>query len=121
MTYHLGVDVGTSDTVAAVCRVVDGRRGEPEVVPLGVRGAAVPSVLHESAEGTLRAGEPAQRRASSEPDRVAAGFHRSIGPDAEPVPFAGGTRRPESSPPCSCAGSPTGSPSVRAGRPRGSR
>jgi actin-like ATPase involved in cell morphogenesis len=76
--YWLGVDVGTTFTAAAVRR--DGRT---EVVQLGNRGAAIPSVLLLRDDGELLTGDTARRRAVSEPDRVATEFKRRVG---DPVP-----------------------------------
>ena len=73
-----GVDVGTTFTAAAVRR--DGRT---EVVQLGNRGAAIPSVLLLRDDGELLTGDTARRRAVSEPDRVATEFKRRVG---DPIP-----------------------------------
>jgi actin-like ATPase involved in cell morphogenesis len=76
--YWLGVDVGTTFTAAAVRR-----EGRTEVVQLGSRGAAIPSVLLLRDDGELLTGDTARRRAVSEPDRVATEFKRRVG---DPVP-----------------------------------
>ena len=76
--YWLGVDIGTTFTAAAVRR--DGRT---EVVQLGNRGAAIPTVLLLRDDGDLLTGDTARRRAVSEPDRVATEFKRRVG---DPVP-----------------------------------
>jgi actin-like ATPase involved in cell morphogenesis len=82
--YWLGVDVGTTFTAAAIRR-----EGRTEVVQLGNRGAAIPSVLLLRDDGELLTGDTARRRAVSEPDRVASGFKRRVG---DPVPvLVGGT------------------------------
>ena len=82
--YTLGVDLGTTFTAAAV------RRGaRPEVAALGTRAASVPSVALLRPDGTLLVGEAAQRRALSEPDRVARQFKRRFG-DPTPI-LLGGT------------------------------
>lgn len=84
MGYQLGVDLGTTFTAAAVAR--DGRA---EMVSLGDRGSAVPSVLFLREDETLVTGDAANRRAMTEPGRVAREFKRRIG-DTTPV-FVGGT------------------------------
>jgi len=81
--YVLGVDLGTTYTAAATCR--DGRT---EIATLGSRSAAIPSVIHVHDDAVL-VGEAAERRASSEPDRVAREFKRRVG-DTTPI-FLGGS------------------------------
>jgi len=81
--YALGVDLGTTYTAAATCR--DGRT---EIATLGSRSAAIPSVIHLHDDAVL-VGEAAERRASSEPDRVAREFKRRVG-DTTPI-FLGGS------------------------------
>ena len=83
MGYQLGVDLGTTYTAAAVCR--DGR---PEIVTLGNRTAAVPSVILLREDETILVGEAASRRGVSQPDRVAREFKRRLG-DTTPL-FLGG-------------------------------
>lgn len=95
MTYWLGIDLGTTYTAAALCRSPEGRsaRGTAdngsaaggevvaEVVPLGARQPAVPSVLFLAEDGSLLVGEAAQRRALTDPDRVVREFKPRIGDD----------------------------------------
>jgi molecular chaperone DnaK len=81
--YALGVDLGTTYTAAAICR--DGRA---EIATLGSRTAAIPSVVHVH-NGNVLVGEAAERRAASEPDRVAREFKRRVG-DTTPI-FLGGS------------------------------
>lgn len=81
--YALGVDLGTTYTAAATCR--DGRT---EIATLGSRTAAIPSVVHLHDDAVL-VGEAAERRAASEPDRVAREFKRRLG-DTTPI-FLGGS------------------------------
>lgn len=84
MGYILGVDLGTTFSAAAVAR--DGRA---EIVSLGSRGAAVPSVVLLRADGEVLVGEAAERRATSEPERTAREFKRRLG---DPTPLLlGGT------------------------------
>lgn len=77
MPYVLGIDIGGTSTTAAVSRLHAHGWGEPEAVRLGIRGNAVPSVLHMGADGTLTVGEPARPDAT----RLARGFSRRIGDD----------------------------------------
>ncbi|HKY66548.1 MAG TPA: Hsp70 family protein, partial [Acidimicrobiales bacterium] len=78
MPYHLGVDVGTTWTAAAV-----GRHGRVEAAGLGTRRLAVPSVVCLTDE-RLIVGEAAARRALTEPPRVAREFKRRVG---DPTPL----------------------------------
>ncbi|HSK59214.1 MAG TPA: Hsp70 family protein, partial [Actinomycetospora sp.] len=79
MSYHLGIDLGTTITTAAVHR--DGR---VDVAALGEHTAAMPSVVLWSAEGPPLVGDAAERGAVAEPARVA----RAIRPRlADPAPF----------------------------------
>ncbi len=83
-SYQLGVDLGTTYTAAAIAR-----DGQVKMIGLGNRSAAIPSVVHLAADGTVLAGEAADRRGPSEPDRVAREFKRRIG---DPTPLLlGGT------------------------------
>ncbi|XVV17534.1 Hsp70 family protein [Actinoplanes sp. CA-131856] len=81
--YSLGVDLGTTQTAAAV-RESDGR---VDVVRLGTRRAEIPSLVLVTAEGGLLIGEAAERRGQAEPDRLAREFKRRIG---DPVPILAG-------------------------------
>ena len=84
MTYELGVDLGTTYTAAAVHR--DGR---VEIVTLGNRAASVPSVVLLKEDESILAGDAANRRAVTEPGRVAREFKRRVG---DPTPLLlGGT------------------------------
>ncbi|MDF2976553.1 MAG: chaperone protein DnaK-like protein [Actinomycetospora sp.] len=79
MSYHLGIDLGTTITTAAVHR--DGR---VDVASLGEHTAAMPSVVLWSAEGPPLVGDAAERGAVAHPGRVA----RAIRPRlADPAPF----------------------------------
>ena len=84
MRYTLGVDIGTTFSAAAICE--DGRA---EIVPLGLNGPVVPSLVFLRADGELLVGDAAERRGVSEPSRLARQFKRSLG---DPVPLMlGGT------------------------------
>ena len=78
MGYHLGVDVGTTYTAAAI-----GRDGRVEAATLGTRSVAVPSVVCMSGDRLL-VGEPAARRAVTDPRSVAREFKRRVG---DPTPL----------------------------------
>ncbi|WP_322778882.1 Hsp70 family protein [Frankia sp. Cas4] len=82
MTYALGIDVGTTFTAAAIWR--DGRA---EVVDLGERARTIPSVLFLRDDGVMLVGEAAERRAITDPSRVAREFKRRFGDDV-PVRLA---------------------------------
>ncbi|MFB9382794.1 Hsp70 family protein [Pseudonocardia petroleophila] len=82
MAYQLGIDLGTTWTAAAVCR--DGQE-RPELLHLGGASSAVATVVFRAADGGLVLGEAAQRRALTEPRRVAREFKRRIGDDTPMV------------------------------------
>ncbi len=82
--YALGIDLGTTFTAAAVWR--DGRA---QIVSLGGRGAAIPSVVLLRSDETFLTGEAANRRGLTEPSRVAREFKRRLG-DTTPI-LLGGT------------------------------
>ncbi|QYN34519.1 Hsp70 family protein [Pseudonocardia sp. DSM 110487] len=88
MSYLLGIDLGTTRTAAAVGRR-DARPGETEIVNLGDRSSAVPSVLYLGDDGSVVVGEAADRRALSSPDHVVREFKRRIG---DPTPLIVGGR-----------------------------
>jgi actin-like ATPase involved in cell morphogenesis len=79
MGYHLGVDLGTTYTAAALAR---GRRAE--AATLGTRSVSIPSVVYLGASGDELIGEAAVRRAAGEPSRVAREFKRRVG---DPTPL----------------------------------
>ncbi|HEY8523460.1 MAG TPA: Hsp70 family protein [Acidimicrobiales bacterium] len=84
MSYYLGVDVGTSNTAAAVWR-----DGVVEVVALGGRGPVVPSAVLVRENGEVLTGEEADAAFTAEPLRLARDFRRRLGEpgpvlDAEP-------------------------------------
>ena len=84
MAYHLGIDLGTTYTAAAV-----ERGGRVEAVTLGNRQVSVPSVLFLKADGEVLVGDAANRRGITEPERLAREFKRRVG-DPTPV-LLGGT------------------------------
>ena len=83
MSYGLGIDLGTTFTAAAVDSA-----GHVEMVTLGDRTAAIPSVVLIRADGAILVGDAASRRAAVEPDRVAREFKRRLG-DPTPVLLGG--------------------------------
>jgi actin-like ATPase involved in cell morphogenesis len=84
VAYVVGIDLGTTFSAAAIWR--DGRA---EMVSLGSRGAAIPSVVVLHVHGDVLVGEAAEHRALSEPTRTAREFKRRLG---DPVPIVlGGT------------------------------
>jgi molecular chaperone DnaK (HSP70) len=83
MGYGLGIDLGTTFTAAAVDSA-----GHVEMVSLGDRTAAIPSVVLLRADGGVLVGDAASRRAAVEPDRVAREFKRRLG-DPTPVLLGG--------------------------------
>ncbi|MBN8919382.1 MAG: Hsp70 family protein, partial [Rhizobiales bacterium] len=93
MSYLLGIDVGTTRTAAAISRA-GGRPGDIEVVNLGDRSSAVPSVLFLGSDGAVVVGDAAERRAATDPDHVVREFKRRIG-DPTPVLVGGRPWAPE--------------------------
>lgn len=91
MGYGLGVDIGTTWTAAAIARA----GSEPQVLSLGGRTAAVPTVVHVLPDRSANVGDAAERRAVTDPDRVAREFKRRIG-DTTPVLLGGEPWSPES-------------------------
>lgn len=84
MTYYLGIDLGTTYTAAATFR--DERVA---ITELGNRAATTPSVIFLREDDTILAGDAANRRALTEPHRMAREFKRRIG---DPTPLlVGGT------------------------------
>jgi molecular chaperone DnaK (HSP70) len=81
--YHLGIDLGTTYTAAAV-----ERGGRVEAITLGNRQVSVPSVLFLKSDGEVLVGDAANRRGVTEPERLAREFKRRVG-DPTPVLLAG--------------------------------
>jgi molecular chaperone DnaK (HSP70) len=90
MDYVLGVDLGTTYTAAAVAL-----GGRAEVVPLGNRSAVVPTVVFLHDDGVMLFGDAANRRALTEPARVAREFKRRVG-DTAPLLLGGTPLSPQS-------------------------
>ncbi|MEW2385350.1 Hsp70 family protein [Micromonospora sp. NPDC047707] len=84
MSYVLGIDIGNTNTVAAVARRQGATWARPETVVLDGRSTTVPSVLHVSVDGTLIVGEPDP----PDPGRTARCFLRRVG-DEVPLLLGG--------------------------------
>ena len=83
--YALGIDLGTTYTCAAVA----GGGGPPRVVQLSGTSQTIPSVV-SIADGSVLAGEAAERRLVSHPADTAREFKRRFG-DPAPIVLAGRT------------------------------
>jgi len=84
MGYTLGIDVGTTFSGAAVAR-----EGRADIFPLGTDRATIPTVVLLREDGEVLVGDAAERRALTEPTRVAREFKRRMG---DPTPMiVGGT------------------------------
>ncbi|MFC7529173.1 Hsp70 family protein [Actinoplanes sp. GCM10030250] len=81
--YALGIDLGTTFTAVATWR-----DGHAEIVPLGSRSAAIPTVVLLRDDETFLTGEAANRRGLTEPHRVAREFKRRMG-DTTPILLGG--------------------------------
>ncbi|MEU5910419.1 Hsp70 family protein [Micromonospora sp. NPDC047527] len=77
MPYVLGIDIGSTNTAAAVARRHGGTWTRPEAVPLNGGSPLVPSVLHLAADGALHIGGPA----TDDGSRTTRDFVRRIGDD----------------------------------------
>ena len=84
MSFVLGIDIGTSFSAAAVARLDGSGQSAPQVLNLGVRGGAVPSVIFLGEDGHVLVGEAAERRGTTHPDRLVREFKRRVG-DAVPI------------------------------------
>ncbi|YCK82864.1 Hsp70 family protein [Arthrobacter sp. D3-18] len=87
MNYVLAIDVGTSFTAAALVKPHQSPTPAPEILPLGLHGSAVPSVLFYADDGRVLIGEAAERRGLDDPQRMVREFKRRIG---DSVPLAVG-------------------------------
>ncbi|MEV0212926.1 Hsp70 family protein [Micromonospora sp. ALFpr18c] len=77
MRYVLGIDIGSTNTAAAVARRNGTTWTRPEPVGLGADSPLVPSVLYLSEDGSLRVGEPP----TDDGSRTTRDFVRRIGDD----------------------------------------
>ncbi len=74
----IGVDLGTSNSAAAVLR-----GGRPVIIPsaegVSLGGKAFPSYVAITADGQMLVGEPARRQAAANPEGTATAFKRRMG------------------------------------------
>ena len=74
----IGIDLGTSNSAAAVLR-----GGRPVIIPsaegISLGGKAFPSYVAITSDGQTLVGEPARRQATSNPEGTATGFKRKMG------------------------------------------
>ncbi len=94
MNYVLAIDVGTSFTAAALVKPDQSPTPTPEILPLGLHGSAVPSVLFYADDGRVLVGEAAERRGLDDPHRMVREFKRRIG-DSVPLAVGEGWLAPE--------------------------
>ncbi len=83
MSYHLGVDLGTTFVAAALAT-----DNGVEMFTLGDRSVVTPAVVYLREDGALVSGDAAARRAVSSPDRIGREFKRRLG-DPTPVMLGG--------------------------------
>ncbi|MGH3914457.1 MAG: Hsp70 family protein [Pseudonocardiaceae bacterium] len=83
MAYQLGIDLGTSCTVAAVSRT----NGGVEIVALRVGTPGVPTVLHLADDGTMLVGAAAEPLMLNDPGRVFRGFLHRLDEPSWPDPL----------------------------------
>lgn len=80
MTKIIGIDLGTSNSAAAVVM-----GGKPTIIPAAegatVGGKAFPSIVAFTKTGELLVGEPARRQAVTNPDSTIAAAKRKMGSD----------------------------------------
>ena len=80
MTKIIGIDLGTSNSAAAVVM-----GGKPTIIPAAegatVGGKAFPSVVAFSKDGELLVGEPARRQSITNPDNTIVAAKRKMGSD----------------------------------------
>ena len=78
MSKIIGIDLGTSNSAAAV---LEG--GKPKIIPsaegASLYGKAFPSVVAFTREGAVLVGEPAKRQAVTNPEGTFTGFKRRMG------------------------------------------
>lgn len=94
MAYDLGVGLGTSVTRAAVSRTSSESRFVSECVPLDGGRTALVSALYLGEDGSVLAGEQAERQVLTEPDRVCRQFLRHL-ESGTPTAVGEVTHRPE--------------------------
>src|SRR3954452_14784996 len=89
MAYRLGIDIGTTYTAAAIVE-----NGQVSIIALGDRAAAVPTVVFLREDDEILTGDAANRRAATEPGRVARQFKRRVG-DPTPLLLGGSPMSPQ--------------------------
>ncbi len=93
MAKTIGIDLGTSNSAAAV---MEG--GSPSIIPSAegttLGGKAFPSYVAFTEEGELLVGEPARRQAVTNPEGTVSGIKRKMGTDYE-VEMHGETYTPQ--------------------------
>ena len=74
----IGIDLGTSNSAAAVLR-----GGRPVIIPsaegMSIGGKAFPSYVALTADGQMLVGEPARRQAAANPEGTVTAFKRKMG------------------------------------------
>jgi len=84
MTRIIGIDLGTSNSAAAV---MEG--GRPTIIPsaegTSIGGKAFPSYVAFTKDGELLVGEPARRQAVTNPEGTISGIKRKMGTDHKEV------------------------------------
>lgn len=93
MSKIIGIDLGTSNSAAAVMM-----GGKPTIIPAAegttAYGKAFPSIVAFSKDGDLLVGEPARRQAVSNPDGTIAAIKRKMGSD-ETIKIRGKEYKPQ--------------------------
>ena len=93
MTKVIGIDLGTSNSAAAVMM-----GGKPSIIPAAegasVGGKAFPSVVAFTKDGQLLVGEPARRQAVTNPDNTVVAAKRKMGTD-HTFPIQGKSYKPQ--------------------------
>src|SRR5258708_34956550 len=81
MAYGRGIAIGTTYTAAAIVE-----NGQASIVALGDRAPVVPTVVFLREDDQILTGDTANRRAASEPGRVARQFKRRGGATTPRLP-----------------------------------
>lgn len=89
MAYRAGIDIGTTYTAAAIVE-----NGQASIIPLGDRAPVVPTVVFLREDEEILTGDTANRRAATEPGRVARQFKRRVG-DPTPLLLGGSPMSPQ--------------------------
>src|SRR5258708_40070540 len=89
MAYGRGIAIGTTYTAAAIVE-----NGQASIVALGDRAPVVPTVVFLREDDEILTGDAANRRAATEPGRVARQFKRRLG-DQTPLLLGGSPMSPQ--------------------------